>query len=148
MKNFLSKIFYIVFCPLIFSCSPIPLEMGKIENLKIEEVTTQSVSFFIDIPITNNSIFPFTIEGGDLTAFFEDEKIGNAEILETIHIASMKTKTYPIHLKIFLDNPEVSAHMAINALLGKKNTYHIRGTIHAKSIIGKKKIIIYKCIVK
>jgi hypothetical protein len=122
--------------------------MGKIENLRIEHITTQSISCYIDVPITNHSLFPFTVENGDLTAYLENERIGSAFLAETLHISSWGTKTYPIKLRLVLESPETSTHMAVNALLGKKNTYFIRGTINARSLLFQRKINIERTIVK
>ncbi|MGC8824222.1 MAG: hypothetical protein ACP5PZ_06455 [Bacteroidales bacterium] len=133
---------------ILLSCTRVPIEMGKIENLHIDHVTTKTISCSIDVPITNHSIFPFTVENGELSAYFENERIGSAHIVEAVHIASWGTKTYPIKLLLRLENPEASTLMAVNTLLGRRNTYFIRGTVNARSIVFQRKINIERTIVK
>jgi len=133
---------------ILLSCTRVPIEMGKIENFRIERVTTESICCSIDIPITNHSLLPFTVEKGELSAYFENERIGSAHIIETVRIASWGTKTYPIRLRLMLENPETSAHMAVNALMGRRSTYFIRGTVDARSIMFQRKITIERTIVK
>ncbi|MCX7986334.1 MAG: hypothetical protein N2662_05295 [Bacteroidales bacterium] len=148
MQFFLSKTTWILVSGVFLSCTRVPIELGKIENMRIEKVTTKSVFCSIDVPITNHSLLPFTVKEGELSAYFENERIGSAHITETVRISSWGTKTYPIRLQLMLENPEASTHMAVNALLGKKNTYFIRGTISARSLVFQRKINIERTIVK
>ncbi|HOK51853.1 MAG TPA: hypothetical protein PLD12_01950 [Bacteroidales bacterium] len=148
MQVYSLQIAWIVVSTFFLSCTRVPIELGKIENFRVERVTTESISCSMDVPITNHSIFPFTVEKGELSAYFENERIGSAHITEAVRIASWGTRTYPIKLHLMLENPEASTHMAVNALMGRRNTYFIRGTVNARSIIFQRKIAIEKTIVK
>lgn len=148
MQIYSLKAAWIAASAILLSCTRVPIEMGKIENLHIDQITTKTIFCSIDVPITNHSIFPFTVENGELSAYFENERIGSAQIVETVRITSWGTKTYPIKLLLMLENPEVSTHMAVNALLGRRNTYFIRGTVNARSLVFHRKITIERTIVK
>jgi hypothetical protein len=149
MKLAYFKYFIVLFFYLSFAgCNKDPVEVGKIQNFRIEKISTKNVIFCIGIPITNHSILPFRVENGELHAFADNIEIGSAFLAETLKISSLNTKIYPIHIRLEFTNPDASLNMALNTLLGKKNTYLIKGTINARSIIVQKKINIEQSFIK
>lgn len=129
---------------IFFSCNNNPVEIGDVESFHIQKITTQDLTCRVDIPITNKSIFRYTISDGELLAYANEEEIGTARLIEKLQISSFSTKTYPIYFTIKLTNPEATINMAMKALLGKKNSYLIRGSVHANSFFVDKKIYIHQ----
>ncbi len=130
------------------SCARQPVEIGEITNIKVIHANNNGIECTADVSLNNKSLFPFTIENGELTAFIDETEIGVFTLTNSIQLSSFEKKIHPIKFSVVFKDADVGITLAMNSLLGRKNKYNIRGTIQAKSYFVHKKILIDKSLFK
>ena len=108
------------------------VEIVKIDNVGVKEVSTKSIDIEVAMQIKNPNKYDISIVGSDLTIFLKGKKMGTANIKEKI---KLKKKSNDIHRFTIQSNLKDIASGALPILMGliTKNSIDLKVEGHIKA---------------
>ncbi len=133
MKLFYS--FSFIFLSALFvSCSGFEsIEVGEIEDVKLNRFANRTVEFEVLMPIDNPSSFRFRIVNVDLDVYINNEYLGNISNVDNISIPSKSSELYTFPLKVQFSNILKGAVSMFNLFLDRQAEIEVRGRISVRS---------------
>ncbi|MBN2682655.1 MAG: LEA type 2 family protein [Bacteroidales bacterium] len=139
--NMIKKI-ALLLIPLLFSsCVTIKeVNVGKIQGLKVEEVTKESVKLEFQIPIENKNNFKIKIKDVDLKIDVNRVSLGEVKKIKKIVIPANSNEIHNFHIEAKVSNLLMGSLAMIGSMLGGKANVKVNGHIKAKAFFVTKKI--------
>lgn len=131
------RLFSFLFFPVLaflVSCSGFEsIEVGEIEDVKLNRFADRSIEFEVMMPIENPSAFRFRIINVDLDVYVNDEYIGKISNVDNVLIPSRSSEIYTFPLKVQLSNILRGALSMFNLFLDRKADIEVKGRISVRS---------------
>ncbi len=141
MKGILS-IFSLVI--LLSSCSLKPITVGDVEGVSLKNLTKESVTIIVKIPIKNENNFKFKITDVDIDVSVEDKKIGKIRKLQNITIPANSDNTYDFEIKTEFSKLLKGSTTLFASLMKRSINIKLDGYIKAKAFAMPKRIEIHE----
>jgi len=114
-----------------------PLKIGEIKSFKIKSANLSSAMIVIGMPVKNPNFFKVQVDEGDFEILVNNNKLGNAHLVNSIKVAAYSDKIQNIVVELKYDN----ILGGVFALAGSKELkVRCKGTANAKSLLFSKKI--------
>jgi LEA14-like dessication related protein len=118
----------------------VPLEVGKIKDLKLNTISTSQLDLTLRLPIRNPNLYSIKVTKIEGSAFLSDKKAGTIQSTEKIKIPGNSDKIHEVPLSV--DYSElISAGMDFMKILKEgKVDVRIKGNLTATSFLYKKEV--------
>jgi LEA14-like dessication related protein len=138
----IKKIALLFFIPLLLSsCVTIKeVNIGKIQGLKVEEVTKESVKLEFQIPIENKNNFKIKIKDVDLKIDVNRVSLGEVKKIKKIVIPANSNEVHTFNVEAKVSNILMGSLAMLGSMLGGKANVKVNGHIKAKAFFVTKKI--------
>ncbi len=138
------RLFGFLFFPalvLLISCSGFEsIEVGEIEDVKLNRFADRSIEFEVMMPIDNPSAFRFRIIDVDLDVYINDEYLGKISNVDNVLIPSRSSEIYTFPLKVQFSNILRGAVSMFNLFLDRRADIEVKGRISVRSFPVTKRI--------
>lgn len=124
--------FSIVAC---ISCTGIqPVELKKVESIKILQSSGQGIDLEIDVVLHNPNFFKCTISEGDLNIILNKVDLGNAKLLNQVKLPAKSELSQKFQVHVGVSTALLGGFASFFSIL-KRNSADIqlKGTIKAKA---------------
>ena len=132
------RIFYsfsfIFLSALLLSCSGFDnIEVGDIEDVRLNRFANRSVEFEVLMPIDNPTSFRFRIVDVDLDVYINNEYIGTISNVDNVLIPSRSSEIYTFPLRVQFSNILKGAVSMFNLFLDRQAEIEVKGRISVRS---------------
>ncbi len=125
---------FVVLSAMLLSCSGFEsIEVGEIEDIKLNRFADRSVEFEVMMPIENPSTFRFRIVDVDLDVYINSEYLGKISNVDNVLIPSRSFELYTFPLKVEFSNIMRGAVSMFNFFLEKEAFIEVKGRIRVRS---------------
>lgn len=116
------------------------VNVGKIQGVKIEEVTKEGVRLEFQIPIENKNNFKIKIKDVDLKIDINRVSLGEIKKIKKIVIPANSNEVHTFQVEAKISNILMGSLAMIGSMLGGKANVKVNGHIKAKAFFVSKKI--------
>jgi LEA14-like dessication related protein len=137
-NRYIMRLFYlfssIVLSAMLLSCSGFEsIDVGEIEDIKLNRFADRAVEFEVMMPIENPSAFRFRIVDVDLDVYINSEYLGKISNVDNVLIPSRSYELYTFPLKVEFSNIMRGAVSMFNFFLDKQAFIEVSGNIRVRS---------------
>jgi LEA14-like dessication related protein len=132
------RIFYsfsfIFLSALLLSCSGFDnIEVGDIEDVRLNRFANKSVEFEVLMPIDNPTSFRFRIVNVDLDVYINKEFFGTISNVDNVLIPSRSSELYTFPLRVQFSNILKGTVSMFNLFLDRQAEIEVKGRISFRS---------------
>ncbi len=125
------------------SCTVQDVEVGEIQGIKVNELTTKSVELDLQIPINNKNNFSFKIKKVNLEIELNGSVLGTITEARNVKIPANSNETHHFYLNVDMSKVVSGSINVLASLMSKQKTgVKIKGYIKAKAFMVSEKIYI------
>ncbi len=125
---------FVVLSAMLLSCSGFEsIEVGEIEDIKLNRFADRAVEFEVMMPIENPSTFRFRIVDVDLDVYINSEYLGKISNVDNVLIPSRSSELYTFPLKVEFSNIMRGAVSMFNFFLDREALIEVTGEIRVRS---------------
>ena len=125
---------FILLSALLLSCSGFEsIEVGDIDDVRLNRFANKSVEFEVLMPIDNPTSFRFRIVDVDLDVYINNEYIGNISNVNNVLIPSRSSEIYTFPLRVQFSNILKGAVSMFNLFLDRQAEIEVKGRISVRS---------------
>ncbi|MFO7922785.1 MAG: LEA type 2 family protein [Bacteroidales bacterium] len=132
--KFFHSVFLVIVASLLVSCGNIEnIEVGDIEDIKLNRFADRTIEFEVLMPIDNPTSFRFRIVDVDLDVYVNDEFLGKIRNVDNVLIPSGSSQLYNFPLKVEFSNILRGALSMFNIFLDRQAEVEVKGKISIRS---------------